>query len=103
MNVRRAVDAMHVTFFHWGFHGWTFYVLAGLSLACFGYRKKLPLTLRSTLYPLNGERIHGPWGHAVDLLAVFARSSAWRRLLSSGLPGWRPPERALRNRADDTD
>jgi len=71
MNVQRAVDAMRVTFFHWGFHGWAFYVLVGLSLAYFGYRKKLPLTLRSTLYPLIDERIYGPWGHAVDLLAVF--------------------------------
>lgn len=71
MNMRRAIDAMRVTFFHWGFHGWSFYVLVGLSLAYFGYRKKLPLTLRSSLYPLIGERIHGPWGHAVDLLAVF--------------------------------
>ena len=48
-----------------------FYVLVGLSLAYFGFRKKLPLTLRSALYPILGDRIYGPWGHAVDLLAVF--------------------------------
>lgn len=71
MDMQRAVDAMRVTFFHWGFHGWAFYVLVGLSLAYFGFRKKLPLTLRSALYPILGERIYGPWGHAVDLLAVF--------------------------------
>lgn len=71
MDMQRAVDAMRVTFFHWGFHGWAFYVLVGLSLAYFGFRKKLPLTLRSALYPLLGDRIYGPWGHAVDLLAVF--------------------------------
>jgi choline/glycine/proline betaine transport protein len=71
MDMQRAVDAMRVTFFHWGFHGWAFYVLVGLSLAYFGFRKKLPLTLRSALYPLIGERIYGPLGHAVDLLAVF--------------------------------
>lgn len=71
MDMQRARDAMRVTFFHWGFHGWAFYVLVGLSLAYFGFRKKLPLTLRSALYPLIGERIYGPWGHAVDLLAVF--------------------------------
>lgn len=71
LDTQRAVDAMRVTFFHWGFHGWAFYVLVGLSLAYFGFRKKLPLTLRSALYPLIGDRIYGPWGHAVDLLAVF--------------------------------
>jgi choline/glycine/proline betaine transport protein len=71
MNIQRAVDAMRVTYFHWGFHGWAVYVMVGLCLAYFGFRKKLPLTLRSALYPLIGERIYGPLGHAVDLLAVF--------------------------------
>ena len=71
MGIARAVDAMRVTFFHWGFHGWAVYVVVGLCLAYFGFRKKLPLTLRSALHPLIGERIYGPVGHAVDLLAVF--------------------------------
>ena len=71
MSVDRAVYAMRVTYFHWGFHGWAVYVMIGLCLAYFGFRKKLPLTLRSALYPVLGERIYGPIGHAVDLLAVF--------------------------------
>lgn len=71
MDMMRARDAMRVAFFHWGFHGWALYVLVGLCLAYFGFRKKLPLTMRSTLYPLIGERIYGPWGHLIDLLAVF--------------------------------
>lgn len=71
MTVQRGVDALRVTFFHWGFHGWAVYVVVGLCLAYFGFRKKLPLTMRSALYPLIGERIYGPIGHAVDLLAVF--------------------------------
>ena len=68
---QRAAHAMRVTYFHWGIHGWSVYVLVGLCLAYFGYRKKLPLTLRSALYPLIGERIYGPIGDLVDLLAVF--------------------------------
>jgi len=71
MNVDRAKLAMRVTYFHWGFHGWAVYVMIGLCLAYFGFRKKLPLTLRSALYPIIGDRIYGPIGHAVDLLAVF--------------------------------
>ncbi len=71
MDVNRAVHAMRVTYFHWGFHGWAVYVIIGLCLAYFGFRKKLPLTLRSALYPIIGERIYGPIGHGVDLLAVF--------------------------------
>lgn len=71
MDVQRGVIAMRVTYFHWGFHGWAVYVMIGLCLAYFGFRKKLPLTLRSALYPVIGNRIYGPIGHAVDLLAVF--------------------------------
>jgi choline/glycine/proline betaine transport protein len=71
MDVQRGVLAMRVTYFHWGFHGWAVYVVIGLCLAYFGFRKKLPLTLRSALYPVIGDRIYGPIGHAVDLLAVF--------------------------------
>ena len=71
MNIDRAVLAMRVTYFHWGFHGWAVYVMIGLCLAYFGFRKKLPLTLRSALYPVLGDKIYGPIGHAVDLLAVF--------------------------------
>lgn len=71
MNVQRGVIAMRVTYFHWGFHGWAVYVMIGLCLAYFSFRKKLPLTLRSALYPVIGDRIYGPIGHAVDLLAVF--------------------------------
>ena len=71
LDEARAIAAMRVTYFHWGFHGWAVYVVVGLSLAYFGYRRKLPLTLRSALYPLIGDKIYGPIGHGVDLLAVF--------------------------------
>ena len=42
-----------------------------LILAFFSYRHGLPLTLRSALYPIIGERIYGPIGHAVDIFAVI--------------------------------
>ncbi len=71
MDLTRAVHAMRVTYFHWGFHGWAVYVVVGLCLAYFGFRKKLPFTMRSALYPIIGDRIYGPIGHGVDLLAVF--------------------------------
>ena len=71
LDQQRAVYAMRTTYYHWGFHAWSIYVLIGLCLAYFGFRKKLPLTLRSALYPIIGDKIYGPIGHAVDLLAVF--------------------------------
>jgi choline/glycine/proline betaine transport protein len=66
-----AREAMQFTFFHWGLHAWGVYVVVGLSLAYFAYRHDLPLTVRSALYPLLGERIHGRWGDVVDVFAVF--------------------------------
>lgn len=66
-----AREAMKITFFHWGLHAWAIYAIVALILAFFAYRHGLPLTLRSALYPLIGERIYGPIGHAVDVFAVI--------------------------------
>ncbi len=66
-----ARSAMVITFFHWGIHAWAVYIVVGMSLAYFAFRHDLPLTIRSALYPLLGERIHGPIGHTVDIVAVL--------------------------------
>ena len=70
-TIQAAKDAMKITFFHWGIHAWAIYAVVGLSLSYFSYRHKLPLLPRSALYPLIGERIYGPIGHAVDTFAVI--------------------------------
>ena len=75
-SVEAAGMAIRITNFHWGFHGWALYVLVGLSLAYFAYRKGLPLTLRSACYPVLKEKIYGPWGHLIDLIGVF-RHDFW--------------------------
>ena len=66
-----ANRAMEITFFHWGLQAWSVYIVVGLSLAYFSFRHGLPLAVRSALYPLIGERIYGPIGHAVDIFAVL--------------------------------
>ena len=66
-----AEKAMLITYFHWGLQAWGTYVLVGLALAYFAYRKGLPLTISSALYPLIGEKIHGALGNAVNILAVL--------------------------------
>ena len=72
-NVTEARNlAMAATIFHWGLHPWAIYAVVGLALAFFAYNHNLPLTLRSTFYPILGERVWGWWGHAIDTLAVFA-------------------------------
>jgi choline/glycine/proline betaine transport protein len=70
-SAEAAQIAMRISIFHWGLHGWALFALSGLGLAYFHYRKGLPLSVRSGLYPIFGDKIYGPIGHAADLLAVF--------------------------------
>ncbi|MEX0885022.1 MAG: BCCT family transporter [Phycisphaeraceae bacterium] len=70
-SIEAARDAMTLTFFHWGLHAWAIYIIVGLSLAYFSFRHNLPLTIRSTLWPLLGNRVNGPIGYTVEILAVF--------------------------------
>lgn len=70
-TVQAAQDAMLITYFHWGLQAWATYIVVGLALAYFAFRHGLPLTIRSALYPIIGERIHGWIGHTVDTFAVL--------------------------------
>ncbi|TGC09372.1 BCCT family transporter [Methanolobus halotolerans] len=70
-TVEAAVEAMNITFFHWGLHAWAIYIVVGLSLAYFSYRHDMPLTIRSTMYPIFGDRIYGIHGDIVEVLAIF--------------------------------
>ena len=70
-TVEAAKQAMNLSFLHWGLHAWAIYTIVALSLAYFHFRRGLPLSIRSTLYPILGQRIYGKWGHTVDVLAVF--------------------------------
>ena len=70
-TVEAAKQAMSISFLHWGIHAWALYCVVALSLAYFHYRRGLPLSIRSVLYPLIGQKIYGKWGNVVDTLAVF--------------------------------
>lgn len=64
--------AMRMTFFHWGLHPWIIFAIGGLALAYFQFRKNMPFLISSAFYPLIGEKVHGPIGKAIDIIAVFA-------------------------------
>lgn len=64
--------AMKYTFFHWGLQPWAIYTVVALSLAFFQFRKKLPALISSVFYPLLGDKIYGPIGKTIDVLAIFA-------------------------------
>ncbi len=70
-TMEAAKQAMNISFLHWGLHAWAIYTIVALSLAYFHFRRGLPLSIRSTLYPILGQKIYGRWGHTVDILAVF--------------------------------
>ncbi len=65
-----ARDSMTTTFFHWGLHAWAVYIVVGLALCYFAYRRGLPLALRSAFYPLLGDRIYKWPGEVIDTLAI---------------------------------
>ncbi len=66
-----ANQAMQLTLYHWGLHAWAIYVVVGLGLAYMTYRKGRPLSVRWLLEPLLGrQRIEGPIGHAIDVVAI---------------------------------
>ncbi|MGW2121348.1 choline BCCT transporter BetT [Streptomyces sp. NPDC001758] len=70
-TLEAAREAVVWTLFHYGITGWGMYALMGMALGYFSFRYRLPLAIRSALYPLIGRRIHGRIGDAVDLAAII--------------------------------
>jgi choline/glycine/proline betaine transport protein len=66
-----ASDAMTIALYHFGLHTWTIFAMPGLAIAYFSYRHNLPMCISSLFYPLIGDRAFGPWGWAVDVIAVL--------------------------------
>ena len=67
-----AQQAMAISYFHWALHPWAIYAIVGLALAYFTFRKGMPNLISSAFYPLLGERVNGPIGRSIDILAIFA-------------------------------
>jgi glycine betaine transporter len=67
-----AQVAMEYSYFHWAFHPWAIYAVMGLALAYFCFRKGMPNLISTAFYPLLGDRVYGPIGKAIDILAIFA-------------------------------
>ncbi|MFP3989615.1 choline BCCT transporter BetT [Streptomyces sp. E11-3] len=70
-TVEAARQAIVWTLFHYGITGWAMYALMGMALGYFAFRYRLPLAIRSALYPIIGKRVHGRIGDAVDLAAIL--------------------------------
>ncbi|MGM5485150.1 MAG: BCCT family transporter [Nanobdellota archaeon] len=70
-TVAAAQTAMDFSFLHWGFHAWATYIVIGLAIAYFSYRKGYPLSIRYAFYPVFGNKIYGWTGHIIEILAVM--------------------------------
>ncbi len=80
-----AKEAQLATFFHWGLHAWGIFGVMGLILAYFSFRYKLPLAVRSGLFPLIRERISGPIGDVVDVFTLVSTFFGIATSLSLGV------------------
>jgi glycine betaine transporter len=67
-----AAVAMEYSYFHWALHPWALYAIVGLALGYFCFRKGMPNLISSAFYPLLGDRVNGPIGKGIDVLAIFA-------------------------------
>ena len=62
--------ALFFSIFHWSISAWAIYGLIALTIAYFGFRYKLPFSLRSCFYPLLKEKINGKVGDVIDILGI---------------------------------
>jgi glycine betaine transporter len=72
-SAEAARQALALTIFHWGLHGWAVYGMAGLVLAYFHYRHGLPFLPGAPLrHAFRGWWWAEPMARAADLIAVLA-------------------------------
>src|SRR3712207_1727387 len=65
--------ALQTAFFHWTLHPWAMYATIGIAVAYFSYRRGMANLQISTVFrPLIGDRVNGPIGKAIDVIAILA-------------------------------
>jgi glycine betaine transporter len=67
-----AIRAMQYSYFDWGLQAWAIFAVFGLAIAYSTYRKGRRTLVSQLFVPLLGDRVNGPLGKAIDILAVFA-------------------------------
>jgi len=67
-----AIRAMQYSYFDWGLHAWAIFAVFGLAIGYSTYRKGRRTLVSQLFIPLLGDRVNGPIGKAIDILAVFA-------------------------------
>ncbi|GAA4480833.1 BCCT family transporter [Enteractinococcus fodinae] len=66
-----AADAMNFTLYHFTLHHWAIFTLPALCFAYFIHKRNLPPRISSIFQPIMGEKIHGPIGKLIDIVAII--------------------------------
>ncbi|MFC5731597.1 MULTISPECIES: BCCT family transporter [Nocardioides] len=67
-----AIRALQYSYFDWGLQAWAIFAVFGLAIAYSTYRKGRRTLVSQLFHPLLGDRVNGPIGKLIDVLAVFA-------------------------------
>ncbi|QKS70169.1 BCCT family transporter [Paenalkalicoccus suaedae] len=70
-----ATAGLRYGVFHWALHPWAIFSLVALTLAYVQFRKGQPALISSAFHPLIGDKAYGPFGKAIDVLAVLATAT----------------------------
>ena len=62
--------ALNITMYHWGFAGWSPYLTVAISAGLASYVFGLPLTIRSSFYPMLGDYCWGWLGDMIDAWSI---------------------------------
>lgn len=84
-SAEAARVAMRYAFFNWGIHQWSVFVLVGLALAYFQFRKKSKLLVSETLESLSTKKKRKSIKHTVNILAVIATVTGVATSLGMGV------------------
>ena len=71
-TVEAAQVGMQYSYFHWTLHPWAMYAVVGLAVGYFSFRRDEPGLISPVFRPLIGDRVDGPWGKTIDVMAVLA-------------------------------
>ncbi len=70
-SAEAATEAMNFSLYHLSMHTWAIFCLPGLAFAYFIHRYELPMRVSSVFYPLIKQRIYGPLGRSIDIIAIL--------------------------------
>ncbi|HHX86399.1 MAG TPA: BCCT family transporter [Actinomycetales bacterium] len=69
-STEAAHEAMAFTLYHFGLHTWTIFALPALAFAYFIYKRKMPPRVSSIFAPVLGQKVYGPIGKTIDVVAL---------------------------------